>query len=72
MENLLKRIDEAGFFISFDPLGDGDCFFRAVAFQLGLGFESCKNIVYDYLQRSRYDVSICNLLHSYHQIHLFL
>ena len=33
---LRQRIEEEGFEIAFNPPGDGSCFYRAAAFQLGL------------------------------------
>ena len=32
---LQQRIEEEGYEISFHPPGDGSCFYRAAAFQLG-------------------------------------
>jgi hypothetical protein len=59
MEVLNKRIQEAGLRISFNPPGDGMCFYSAAGFQLGLSSTTVQNIVFEYLESNRYDVSIC-------------
>ena len=33
---LQQRIEEERFEVAFNPLGDGSCFYRAAAFQLGI------------------------------------
>ena len=49
---LLKRINEEGFELDFDPVGDGNCFYEAAGHQLGL----VKNLIFDYLSTHRFDV----------------
>ena len=46
--------------ISYNPPGDGLCFYSAAGFQLGLSSRSrtVQNIVFEYLESNRYDVSI--------------
>jgi hypothetical protein len=61
MEVLQSRIEEAGLKISYNPPGDGLwLFYSAAGFQLGLSSRSrtVQNIVFEYLESNRYDVSI--------------
>jgi hypothetical protein len=60
IEVLQSRIEEAGLKISYNPPGDGLCFYSAAGFQLGLSSRSrtVQNIVFEYLESNRYDVSI--------------
>ena len=52
-----------GFFISFDPRGDGDCFYSVTAHQLSLERErerereQVKNLVFQHLENHQIDVS---------------
>ena len=57
MDSLSQRIELHGFEKSFDPKGDGDCFYNAAAFQLGRNGTELKNEVFDYLDQNQYDVS---------------
>jgi hypothetical protein len=58
MEVLQNRIAEAGLRISYNPPGDGLCFYSAAGFQLGLSSRTVRNMVFEYLESNRYDVSI--------------
>jgi hypothetical protein len=61
MEVLQSRIEETGLKISYNPPGDGLWrFYSAAGFQLGLSSRSrtVQNIVFEYLESNRYDVSI--------------
>ena len=42
---LQQRIEEEGFEIAFNPPGDGSCFYRAAAFQLGFKSEILHNLI---------------------------
>ena len=57
MDLLWQRIDLEGFEKSYDPEGDGDCFYNAAAFQLGRDGRGLKNEIFEYLTRNQYDVS---------------
>jgi len=52
------KLKNAGFGVTFDPVGDGDCFFWAVAFQLGTKQAAVKDAFFEYLARNQFDVSI--------------
>ena len=56
MDLLLQRIELHGFEKSYDPEGDGDCFYNAAAFQLGRDGTELKNEMFDYLEKNQYDV----------------
>ena len=45
------------FFISFDPRGDGDCFYTSAAHQLSLDREQVKKLVFQHLENHQIDVS---------------
>ena len=51
---LQQRIEEEGFEIA--P-GDGSCFYRAAAFQLGFNSEIFHNLIFDYLESHQFDIS---------------
>ena len=57
-QRLKRRVQEAGYEISYDPPKDGNCFYSAAAFQLGLSYETVKNLVFDYLRSNQIDVSL--------------
>ena len=57
MDLLWQKIDLEGFEKSYDPEGDGDCFYNAAAFQLGRDGTGLKNEIFEYLTRNQYDVS---------------
>ena len=48
---LQQRIEEEGFEIAFNPPGDGSCFYRAAAFQLGFKSGILHNLIFDYLDQ---------------------
>ena len=54
---LFQRISNEGFKVSFDPPGDGRCFYAATAFQLGLSCETVHNMVFEYLSSHRFTVT---------------
>lgn len=56
-KELRRRIAQEGFEISFNPPGDGNCFYRAAAFQLGLQSEILHKRIFDYLEGHQFDVS---------------
>ena len=62
MDLLSHRIELQGFEKSYDPEADGDCFYKAAAFQLGREGADLKNEVFDYLAQNQYDVSYHTLL----------
>ena len=47
---LQQRIEEEGFEIAFNTPGDGSCFYRAAAFQLGFKSEILHDLIFDYLE----------------------
>ena len=53
-----SRIHAYGYKVAYSPPGDGNCFYAAAAYQLGLGADTVKNAVFDYLERHQFDVSI--------------
>ena len=53
-----------GFFISFDPRGDGDCFYTAVAHQLSLEREQVKKLVFQHLENHMSNASFLGVLKS--------
>ena len=60
MDQLLQRIEQQGFEKADDrdPEGDGDCFYKAAAFQLGRDGIGLKNEIFDFLKLNQYDVSL--------------
>ena len=54
-----RRIAEEGFQISLNPPGDGRCFHRAAAFQLGFNSDILHDLIFDYLESHQFDVSCC-------------
>ena len=58
MELLKSRIEEAGLKITYNPPGDGMCFYSAAGYQLGLSSMTVRNMVFEYLESNRCDVSI--------------
>lgn len=58
MDLLSQRIELQGFAKSYDPEGDGDCFYKAAAFQLGRDETDLKNEIFDFLAQNQYDVSV--------------
>lgn len=54
---LLKRVREAGYEISYDPAQDGNCFYRAAAFHLGIDWQTLKDAVFEHLESNQFDVS---------------
>ena len=57
-QRLKARVQEAGYEILYDPPKDGNCFYSAAAFQLGLSCKTVKNAVFNYLRRNQIDVSV--------------
>ena len=58
LQLLESRIKEAGLKITFNPPGDGLCFYRAAGYQLGLSGEALRDRVFEFLKENRYNVSI--------------
>ena len=57
MSDLYKRFENAGYTVTCNPPGNGDCFYAAAAFQLGLDVESVKKVVFAHLEKHQFDVS---------------
>ena len=57
MDTFQKRSDRNGFWVSFDPRGDGNCFFSAAGFQLGQDGAKLKEATYKYLKKQQIDMS---------------
>ena len=47
-----------GYRVTFNPPGDGDCFYSSAAQALGLETQSLKMVIFDYLKSHQFDVSI--------------
>lgn len=63
-DKFLRRVQEAGYEISHDPAQDGNCFYWAAAFQLGIDWQILKNAVFEHLASNQFDVSCsCAVLH---------
>ena len=56
MFKLRQRLKKWVLFISFDPRGDGDCFYTAAAHQLSLEREQVKKLVFQHLENHQIDV----------------
>ena len=61
-DQLLKRIRDEGFVVSYNPPGDGRCFYAATAFQLGLKTETVHSMVFEYLRSHRITVLLFYLI----------
>ena len=57
MSDFYQTLEKAGYIVVCNPPGDGDCFYAAAAFQLGMETEKVKNMVFHHLLNHRYDVS---------------
>jgi hypothetical protein len=55
-DKLRERILEAGYEVSYDPPADGNCFYRAAAFQLDMDWETLKYMVFNHLESNQFDV----------------
>ena len=53
-----EYLDRAGFEITFNPTGDGNCSYSSAAQQLGIEAQSVKNVVFDYLGKQQYNMSM--------------
>ena len=58
MESFISRLEQKGFIVSFNPKGDGSCFFSAAAHQLNQDGARLKETTFAYLLGHRFDVSI--------------
>ena len=56
-----KRVECLGYEVTFDPPGDGDCFYASAAKALKTETQSLKNVVFDFLKSHQFDVSIQRL-----------
>lgn len=57
MDELRKHLRKWEFSLNFDPRGNGDCFYGAAAWQLGITSDSAEDMVSNHLSKNRYDVS---------------
>jgi hypothetical protein len=58
-DKLLYRIWEAGFEVSFNPPeADGNCFYRAAAFQVKIAWDTLKTRIFEHLEQNQFDVSL--------------
>ena len=64
MFNQLKdRLLKKGFEIAYNPRGDGNCFFAAVAYQMAQqDGHKLKELSFAWLQNNRFDVSITTII----------
>ena len=51
-------MEKLGYRVTFNPPGDGDCFYSSAAQALGLATQSLKMVILDYLNSHQFDVSI--------------
>ena len=59
MELLKSRIeDQTGLKITYNPPGDGLCFYLAAGYQLGHSVMTARNMVFEYPESNRSDVSV--------------
>ena len=52
-QELARRAREAGFSVVHNPVADGNCFYRAAAFQLDADWKILKNMVFYYLESNQ-------------------
>ena len=55
--SLTDRVFKKGFRVTFNPRGDGNCFFEAAAHQMRQDGQKLKEATFKWLQINRYDVS---------------
>jgi len=55
MEKIVERL---GYEVTFNPPGDGDCFYASEAKALGIETQSLKKVVFDFLKSHQFDVTI--------------
>ena len=53
-----KRVERLGYEVTFNPPGDGDCFYASAAKALGIETQSLKKVVFEFLKSHQFDVSI--------------
>ena len=53
-----KRVERFGYEVTFNPPGDGDCFYASAAQALGIETQSLTKVVFDFLKSHQFDVSI--------------
>jgi len=56
-----KRVERLGYEVTFNPPGDGDCFYGSAAKVLEIETQSLKNVVFDFLKSHQFDASIQRL-----------
>ena len=64
MSDLCGRLSSAGFKVTHNPVGNGECFYATAVFQLGLTVCSVKKEIFDYLKKNRFNVSTCSVIYS--------
>ena len=60
---------DAGFDVTYNPPeADGNCFYRAAAFQVGIAWDTLKTNIFQHLESNQFDVSILNIIrfHKYY------
>ena len=53
-----KVVERLGYEVTFNPPGDGDCFYTSAAKALGIEKQSLKKVVFDFLKSHQFDVGI--------------
>ena len=53
-----KRLERLRYEVTFNPPRDCDCFYASAAKALGIEAQSLKKVVFDFLKRHQFDVSI--------------
>ena len=61
LSTLMKRLSKEGCKVVYDPPEDGMCLYSAAAYQLCMDAAALKDMVFDYLQRNRFNVRISHL-----------
>ena len=56
-QKLKERVRKCDYFVSYNPPGDGNCFYVAVAYQLGISSNVGKEMVFQFLEDNRINVS---------------
>ena len=56
-KNLRDSVLKKGFKVTFNPRGDGNCFFEAATYQMGQDGQKLKEATFKCLQINRFDVS---------------
>ena len=59
-----KRVEQLGYHVTFNPPGDGDCFYASAANALRIETQGLKKVIFDFLKSHQFDVSIQPIVNS--------